>query len=750
MKEQPKRAPFPADEEVFERNLAALVSRCYEPVRMEGATRRRALRAFADGCVSRAHGIEVEGAKPRRFRLVPLLLVAAAAALVIVLRAGAPTSPNEDRDAILASGRVALAPAEGPWRPATAEELARGGDGALLPLEVAVPDGARFALRFADGTVELEGRAHASFRGAPLEGILTAGTALLEREQRPGSWSLATGTGNVELVHGRLRARSDGAREEFLLEHGAAIYDGPGGRIPLEEGRGLALSAGRPVAVGPSGPNVAARSAAPSPPTPSEATRAAVPPADPAPPSGGPLVRGRALAPDGSPLERFEVALLPARRGNEYATAKHIEVHDAEGRFLWKDIDPGTYTLFLHAPGFAFTTSGPIELGETPVDVGDLRLAIGGSVRGFAVRGADGSPVADALVISEEATPQNFVPLGGLEGTYAPIRATSRADGSFLLEHLTPGTHHLRIGAPGYAPSWSEAIVVEEGRVAELGTIELTEGGAVAGHVLDGLGEPISGALLIVTPLDQTAHVKTHFARAFTDADGAWRAPDLPPIPMLVVFLGREGRDVPRVRPVRIPRTGTLVVDFTLAASAALLEGTLLEADGSPVAGQNLALAPPDGTDDFANFDAANTDESGHFWFDEIEPGEKLLFEVSTDGSWIRLLASVTVPAVPGAPLELRRSKNVLRGRVIDGPMGTLPPPTKIEVVRLDPDTGSTVLAAGLDANEDGTFAVPHLPNGTYLVTAHPLAEGRAPASSPPIPLDGLTPEQDVELSLPD
>ena len=78
-----------------------------------------------------------------------------------------------------------------------------------------------------------------------------------------------------------------------------------------------------------------------------------------------------------------------------------------------------------------------------------------------------------------------------------------------------------------------------------------------------------------------------------------------------------------------IPDTGADLttgepMEIVLGASAAVVEGTVVDQQGKPVGGAALALAPKDGS--VAKLRTGTADDSGKFFFDNNPPGDyKLL-----------------------------------------------------------------------------------------------------------------------------
>ncbi|MBI5362047.1 MAG: carboxypeptidase regulatory-like domain-containing protein [Planctomycetes bacterium] len=108
---------------------------------------------------------------------------------------------------------------------------------------------------------------------------------------------------------------------------------------------------------------------------------------------------------------------------------------DAQGAFSLKNLAPELYQVTVAAPGHcAFERRDVrVALGETN-DLGDLRLAHGGAVRGRILEG-ESKPVANAEVELVDET-------GAHPRTY---RTQSIADGTYTFANITPGTYRLTV-----------------------------------------------------------------------------------------------------------------------------------------------------------------------------------------------------------------------------------------------------------------------------------------------------------------
>jgi protocatechuate 3,4-dioxygenase beta subunit len=139
---------------------------------------------------------------------------------------------------------------------------------------------------------------------------------------------------------------------------------------------------------------------------------------------------------------------------------RRTAVTDARGVYRLADVTPGPVTLTVSHPDFATEqVDVVVEATGRPdraFDVEPIDLADPGAVEGLVVdaagRGVAGARVGIGVVGA-------YVPVGTLAGT-----ATTRPDGSFLLERLRPGPVDLGAYAAGVGRGRVANVVVESGR----------------------------------------------------------------------------------------------------------------------------------------------------------------------------------------------------------------------------------------------------------------------------------------------
>ena len=197
---------------------------------------------------------------------------------------------------------------------------------------------------------------------------------------------------------------------------------------------------------------------------------------------------------------------------------------DTDGSFELCGFMPGmAYAIHATAPGFAPAQTDVFQVQENqpPAPV-QVRLSRGGSIEGRVVD-ASGAPVSGAQVSSHD-TNYNDSLIDSFLGNLVTTKATERkartdAEGYFKLELLTPGAYKVHVTHPAHTAEVVRDIQVGEGKPAEVGPIQLGQGGTITGKVYDQAGNALGrGFIQLVSTTDPSF---TYQAR--TDAEGRYQ-----------------------------------------------------------------------------------------------------------------------------------------------------------------------------------------------------------------------------------
>ncbi|HLU40445.1 MAG TPA: carboxypeptidase-like regulatory domain-containing protein [Planctomycetota bacterium] len=189
---------------------------------------------------------------------------------------------------------------------------------------------------------------------------------------------------------------------------------------------------------------------------------------------------------------------------------------DENGGFEILGLLDGPYQLTAKAEGFVDANEKPISAGTKDVQLvvekqGAVRLTVVGKngqlVREYQVTVKSyfaGQPNPHAT--GAEATP-NMSPPPAAEPSYGntaiPVQhVRNPKDGVALIEGIDPGTYALQINARGYAMAFSEPFTLGPDTEPPHLTVQLNEGGVIAGVVVDANGAPVAGAAVETRPND--------------------------------------------------------------------------------------------------------------------------------------------------------------------------------------------------------------------------------------------------------
>lgn len=251
-------------------------------------------------------------------------------------------------------------------------------------------------------------------------------------------------------------------------------------------------------------------------------------------PTGAAMIRGRVVSGEtGAPIRRAQVRLSsPEVRGGRVAQT------DAEGRFEFRDLPAGRYSLSASKAGYVnlqygqrrpFEQGRPIELLDAQVvDKADFALPRGSAITGR-VLDEFGEPVAEAMV---QAMRYQFVggqrrltPTGrggqtndlgqyrifGLPPGEYYVSATVRSGGNFIaLEgpgFAFGGEEESTAYAPTYYPGTANPTEASRLSVAigqETGSVDFAmlpvRTARITGLALDSTGQPAAGAMVMLIP----------------------------------------------------------------------------------------------------------------------------------------------------------------------------------------------------------------------------------------------------------
>ncbi|MCP3139607.1 carboxypeptidase regulatory-like domain-containing protein [Pyxidicoccus xibeiensis] len=238
----------------------------------------------------------------------------------------------------------------------------------------------------------------------------------------------------------------------------------------------------------------------------------------------------------------------------------------ADGRFTLSGLAPGHYGLTAEAPGFSRRTLRLVQVPQPgPLVVG---LWGAGTLEGFVVD-ARGQPVAGAEVLAA--------------GGSAPVRATTGDSGGFALE-VEAGTWRVSARKGEAMGHIAGQVAVAPGETLRGLTVTLGAASGLEGTVATADGAPTRGAVLLALPAGGTGEL----GRATSADDGTWRM-DLPPGEYDVAARAPGMTDLVTEAVVVMPERYT-PLDVRLEPASAVVEGTVVDGEGRPVAGAQVSV----------------------------------------------------------------------------------------------------------------------------------------------------------------
>ncbi|MBE7499478.1 MAG: carboxypeptidase regulatory-like domain-containing protein [Verrucomicrobiales bacterium] len=188
---------------------------------------------------------------------------------------------------------------------------------------------------------------------------------------------------------------------------------------------------------------------------------------------------------------------------------------DADGRFEFTDLDPGSYVLSASATGRLPLPSQAVTLTEGGVAWVSFALpGQGGSLAGI-VRDAQGRTVPGAIVVVRASDP------GHPYALRTPTRVTTGADGGYAVSGLPAGTYQISAMAVDRGgPTSAVASLPNEGDSAALDFV-LPPGSPLSGQVVNATtGAAISNALVVVGALLPRERLhRTDASGGFSDSE---------------------------------------------------------------------------------------------------------------------------------------------------------------------------------------------------------------------------------------
>jgi protocatechuate 3,4-dioxygenase beta subunit len=383
------------------------------------------------------------------------------------------------------------------------------------------------------------------------------------------------------------------------------------------------------------------------------------------------VIVGKVLDEDGEPMGNVQVRILKYtyRQGKkQWVNSTSANTSDI-GEFRLANLMPGRYIVSASPrnnpgmgvmqtpsadalpdkPEMAYTVTyypnSATQSAAVPVDVGP-----GAEVRGidirpvktrvFRIRGRvvvpEGSGRGQPMVMLSARDGAEFQGPGNMNGARPP-------DYRFELTGVRPGSYTITANINGGGGSQlvvSQPLEVGGNHVDGL-VLTLSAGADVQGSVkVEDATSPVDLSNVNVN-LRPTSMSFGRVPRGKVGADSLFKLDQVPAVPFAINISGLPdncylksvrygGREVPESG---LDMSGGGALEITLSATAAAVDGVVMDKDNKPVAGAMVALIPKDGS----QITGRSADENGIISFKGLKPGEyKLIaWEDVEPGAWM-------------------------------------------------------------------------------------------------------------------
>jgi beta-lactamase regulating signal transducer with metallopeptidase domain/5-hydroxyisourate hydrolase-like protein (transthyretin family) len=532
---------------------------------------------------------------------------------------------------------------------------------------------------------------------------------VIARSARRMRMAAAVAMARGNSLEERLRVLFDDARSHRPLNRRAAL-----GLLAALALVTAALASVRPGRAQASSPPV---KVSPGPPSPPKESLSKSSPATSADTVTGTVIGSKNGTDSGVPVAGASVYLL-RRPLHLFPTHRRAAKADAEGRFTFQEVPPGSYFLWAESGNRVSNLDERYgEHVEMTANAGlapfTLRLTEACRFRVGVTAKADGRPIAKAAIRLSPDIERKF---------------ETDANGIALVEAVRPRQHSFRVGAEGFAAQVMTVAATQPGTTSEL-AFALEPGGQIRGTVRDAEGKPI--AFVGVTLARANDWVRTRVDYLKSDVDGRFLFDNVPLSETLEISVGHENQ-WKKQNVLLGPDRNSLVADLTFDKRPD--NGSVIVRvtgpDRRPIAGAEISN-PGSSTQWLRK---GTTDTKGEFRLDHVYDmlGRFELF-VRAKGFAAREVNFQPGPATkPGRiDVELQRGRTI-RARVMltDGkPAANVP-------VFFDRGKRPDTTGGEITTDAQGRFSLDSLPPGCTFTIYSP--RGYAPFTDRRLPLDGL------------
>ncbi len=487
----------------------------------------------------------------------------------------------------------------------------------------------------------------------------------------------------------------------------------------------------------------------------------------------GRAIAGRIFSRDGKPLAGAQVFAFPdegsgpARRPFSVWRRDGVRTNEA-GRYEVSGLAEGTYRVEAEAEGFARGNLPAVNVGASSAD---LTLDPLSGLAGRVVDGVTGKPIPSfkAKAIRESFPGARF--LSDAED------AEGRADGSFEIAGLEPGTYKVEVRADSFAPATAGPFAVSAGAPSDAGSIPVFAGTVLRVKVVEaGDGSPIQGAEVSVSPVEKEAPLGLPMRRLEhgiriagggailgggetdsrkTGADGIVEIPGLAEGSYLVRV---KAEDHATVKKETFIAAGTPAEIEATLAKGGTVKGAVPRANGEPYPSARVFLASAVDPD---TEEQATSDSEGNYQFEHVAAGdwrvglsEDTPVRFGGGGIFIRSVRQagahveergypVTVVEAKEAVVDLREKESgAVSGRVTE--LGEPVAGVRVSLTLEGQPRLPFLSEHTAESGTDGRFRIDGVPAGRYTLTAQKT--GAAVPAEEEVQVAGAEAVVDVEL----
>ena len=219
---------------------------------------------------------------------------------------------------------------------------------------------------------------------------------------------------------------------------------------------------------------------------------------------GGGRVLGSVFGPDGMPVPRAKIVLVPGP-GNFLTTLQNgdhrlIEAEaDEHGAFVFEGVPPGDgWELTASGVGFALSHTTGLHIVAGEDTHADVRGRVGGRITGRVLSGPgkDAAGKDEPVPLAQAhlgAIPRGLRDLRCAEEILLQTHCVTASDGSFAMEHVPPGEVDVVAIAWGHLPAIGARVQCVDAAATTADDIVLARGPIFSGRVVDGEGQPLEG-----------------------------------------------------------------------------------------------------------------------------------------------------------------------------------------------------------------------------------------------------------------